>query len=97
MGNPDQTSYGAWQHTLREVYLLRAELTQKSLLYKAQGVFEHGNKNGKSLAWLAKGQFPAIHISGIRDADGELLRLPACINDRFFQYYKTLYSIYHID
>lgn len=66
MANPDWSNYGLWQYVLWEVNLLRIELTSKSMLNTAQRVFEFGNKNGRLLAWLAKRQFDATYISGIR-------------------------------
>lgn len=64
--DPNQTTYVAWQHTLWDLSLLRIDLTKKSLLDKAQRVFEYGDKNGRLLAWLAKGQFMTAHVGRLR-------------------------------
>lgn len=55
-------------------------------------MFEHGGKNGRLLAWLAKSQNPTTHIAGIRDADGQLLVAPDLINQRFKHYLQGLYE-----
>lgn len=67
-------------------------MMQKFLLNTAQRVFEYKNKNGRLLMWLAKGQLSFTHISGIRDSEGEVLRSPSSINERFLLYYQHLYS-----
>lgn len=57
-----------------------------------QQVFEFGDKNGRLLVWLAKGQFAVTHIGGIKGSSGELLTSPDSINYRFLQFYQELYS-----
>lgn len=57
------------------------------MLDTAQRIFEHGNMNGRLLAWLAKGQFAMTHISGVKEVTGEILRSSSDINNRFLSYY----------
>lgn len=80
--------YGAWQFALQRLSLLHVDMAQKSMLDTAQRIFKHGNKNGRMLVWLAKGQFATTHLSGVRDQDGGLLRSPVDINNRFCSYYR---------
>lgn len=89
---PNQGTYVPWQDTLREMSLLRVELTKKAMLDSAQRVFEFGDKNGRLLAWLAKGQHAVTHIGRVRDLDGRILTDSADINARFLTFYQTLYS-----
>lgn len=85
-------NYVSWQHTLRELSLLRVDLTKKSMLACAQRVFEYGDKNDRLLAWLAKGQYATTHVGRLRNADGALLTTPGAISNRFLQFYQQLYS-----
>lgn len=55
-------------------------------------MFEFGDKNGRLLAWLARGQTSSTHIAGIRDGGGQLITSPEDINDRFSQFYQEVYS-----
>lgn len=64
VNNPSPSTYGARQCVLKQVSFLRVDMTQKSMLTTAQRIFEHGNRNGRLLAWLAKGQFATTRISG---------------------------------
>lgn len=90
--NPDQNHYVLWQDSLRELSLLRVELTQKSMLDSAQRVFEFGDKNGKLLAWLARGRNSMTHIGRVKAIDGRLLTTPMDINARFLELYQNLYA-----
>lgn len=63
------------------------------MLDTAQRIFEHDNKNGRLLAWVAKGQFAMTHISEVKDVTGEILRSPPRdINNRFGSCYRHSYS-----
>lgn len=53
---------------------------------------EYGDKNGRLLAWLAKGQYATTHIGRLRGVDGSLLNTPETISNRFLQFYRELYS-----
>lgn len=87
---PDR--YRVWQRSLRQLSLLRVENTKMALFYSQQKVFEHGGKNGRLLAWLAKSQNPTTHIASIRDVDGHLLVSPDLINQWFLQFFRGLYE-----
>lgn len=50
------------------------------------------DKNGRLLAWLAKGQYAPTHVGRLRDTDGTLLTIHEMISSRFLQYYQELYS-----
>lgn len=96
VANPIPNAYGDWQFTMKKLSLHRVDTIHKSMLDSAQRIFEHGNKNGRMLVWLAKGQFAMMYISGVTDVTGELLRSPSVlllsINHRFLRYYRQLYS-----
>lgn len=89
---PGDERYRAWKQALRSLSTARVAQTDKALLYSAQRVFEHGGKNGKLLAWLAKGSIPSTPIGSIRDRSGILLTAPNSINSRFREYLKEVYS-----
>lgn len=56
----------AWQQALHELSLHHVVLTKKNtLLAIAKQVFEFGDKNGKLLVWLNKGQYAVTHIGRI--------------------------------
>lgn len=67
---PDQAHYVPWQDSLRDLSLLRVDLTQKSMLDSAQRVFKFGDKNGRLLAWLAKERHTVTHIGRLKALDG---------------------------
>lgn len=48
--SPDQTNYISWQLILRDVCLLRIDLTKKSMLDGTQRGFEFRDKNVRLLA-----------------------------------------------
>lgn len=48
--SPGQANYVVYQNALRELSLLRIDLTKKSMLDGAQRVFEFGDKNDRLLA-----------------------------------------------
>lgn len=89
---PCRINYILWQDTLRDLSLLRIDLTKKYLLDGSQRVFEFGDKNGRMLAWLARGQQGVTHIGCPRGQDGRLLTLQADISGRFLGFYQALYS-----
>lgn len=62
------------------------------MLHSAQRVFEHGDKNGRLLAWLSRGQSSPTHIAGIQDEGGHLIKCPEGINTRFSQFFQGIYS-----
>lgn len=55
-------------------------------------MFDHGDKTGKLLAWLARDQVPSAHIEGIRDEEGLTLSDPVEFNAKFALYSQQLYS-----
>lgn len=77
---------------LREFHLLRVSAAKKQLFYKSQRIFEHGEKTGRMLAWLSRGQMVSTPVANIRDDTGRLLTDPDEINSRFASYYVDLYS-----
>lgn len=85
---PNDTNYYAWQKVLRDLSLHNIEQTQKSMLYSKQKIFEYGNKNGRLLAWLARGQTTSTHIASIRDARGQLVSSLEDINNRFSEFLR---------
>lgn len=89
---PGQNNYILWQDALRDLSLLRIDLTKKSMLDGAQRVFEFGNKNGRLLAWLARGQHAVTHIGRLKGSDGRPLTRQADIDERFLEFYRDLYS-----
>lgn len=62
MRSSDQAHFVPWQDVLLELFLFRVELTKKSMLDSTQRVFELGDKNGRFLAWLARGQHTDSHL-----------------------------------
>lgn len=92
VGSPNEVNYYAWQQVLRDLSLCRVEQTKKSMLHSAQRVFEHGDKNGRLLARLAKGQTSSTHIAGVRDERGHMITPPGGINTKFSQFYQGVYS-----
>lgn len=62
------------------------------MLDSAQRVFEFGDKNGKLLAWLARGQHTVTRIGKLRDLNGCPLIAPEDISARFLEFYRALYS-----
>lgn len=90
--DPVQNRYIAWQDVLRDLSLLRLDLTKKSMIDSAQRVFEYGDKNGRLLAWLARGQHLVTHIGRLRGPEDRLLTLQADINEQFLRFYQTLYA-----
>lgn len=90
--SPTEVNYYAWQQVLRELSLCRIEQKKKSMLHSAQRVFEHGDKNGQLLVWLAKGQTSSTHIAGVRDEGGHMITSPEGINTEFSQFYQGVYS-----
>lgn len=89
---PSPEKYASWQCALKELSLLRVDLTKKSMLASAQRVLEYGDKNGRLLAWLAKGQFAPTHVGRLRSGDGTILTTPEMIGNRFLEFYQDLYS-----
>lgn len=85
VSNPDADHYQKWQQVLRSLSAARIAQTSKALLFLAQQVFEFGGKNGKLLAWLARGNVPFIPIDSIRDEQNCLLTTPSRINILFCQ------------
>lgn len=81
-----------WQRALQELSTLRVAQTDKALLHSAQKVFEFRGKNGKLLAWLAKGDIPATPIDCVRDKDDHILTASDQINACFLQFFQDLYS-----
>lgn len=57
-----RATYIAWQGAPQKLSVFKTEMTQKLLLNTAQRVFEYGDKNGRLLAWLARGKFAATHM-----------------------------------
>ena len=53
--SPDSEHYVPWSDALRDLSLVRVDLTKKSMLESAQRVFEYGDKNGQLLACLLGG------------------------------------------
>lgn len=80
VSSPTPDRYRVWQRSLRQLSLLCVENTKKALFYSQQNVFEHGGKNGRLLAWLAKSQKRTTHIASVRDVDGHLLVASDLIN-----------------
>lgn len=87
VASPSDAKYYEWQRVLRELSLLRIDQTKMTMLHSAQRVFEHGDKNGRLLAWLAMGQTPSTHIAEIRDEDGSVLTSPGKINAMFSRFF----------
>lgn len=79
VSTPDDVHYQAWQGALRGLSAARQEITDRALLYSAQRVFEFRGKNGKGLAWLARGPTPSTPIGFIRDSCSQLLTAPSNI------------------
>lgn len=55
-----------------------------------QRIFEYGNKNGRLLAWLARGPVGSTYIARIRDAHGVLLSSPEDISSRFYTFFQEV-------
>lgn len=77
---PDEERYRTWQQALRSMSTARVTQTDKALLHSAQKVFEHGGKNRKLLAWIAKSNIPSTPIGLVRDKQDKLLTAPDSIN-----------------
>lgn len=90
--SPTELNYHSWQLVLREFSLYRVEQSKKSILHSAQRVFKYGDKNGRLLAWLARGQVSSTHIANIQDEGGQLITSPEGINARFSQFFRYVYS-----
>lgn len=83
VSDPTPDGYAAWQQGLRGLLVLRMEATEKAMVHSAQQIFEHGNKNGRLLAWLARGQSLTTPVGSIRLRGGELVSSPDHVNTRF--------------
>ncbi|CDQ95737.1 unnamed protein product [Oncorhynchus mykiss] len=64
----------------------------KSFLYAKQKYFEFGDKPQKLLARQLRKNVSDRMIHKVKSASGELLSSPKDINDRFRQFYETLYT-----
>uniref|UniRef100_A0A8K9V8C7 Reverse transcriptase domain-containing protein n=1 Tax=Oncorhynchus mykiss TaxID=8022 RepID=A0A8K9V8C7_ONCMY len=84
---------------LKEISVIRSTLdslltqdAEKKMRFVRQKLYEHGDKPGKYLAYLAKKRADSQSIATITDSDGNHLYENKLISDSFKTFYTNLYA-----
>uniref|UniRef100_A0A6I8T0L1 Reverse transcriptase domain-containing protein n=1 Tax=Xenopus tropicalis TaxID=8364 RepID=A0A6I8T0L1_XENTR len=87
----DETELGM-QTAQRDIDLLLTEKYSQRELHRTAAWYDKGDKNGKLLALLAKGDVPRTVIRSVRDGTNELTD-PEQMTEHFRQYFKRTYQV----
>uniref|UniRef100_A0A803JSY9 Reverse transcriptase domain-containing protein n=1 Tax=Xenopus tropicalis TaxID=8364 RepID=A0A803JSY9_XENTR len=90
--NPNAENHANLTKAQQQLELTYTTLTNKKLLYTAQRIFDQGEKNGKTLAYLAATTNSVTVIPRAVSEAGNVVTKPQDIMQVFYEYYATLYQ-----
>uniref|UniRef100_A0A803JPQ3 Reverse transcriptase domain-containing protein n=1 Tax=Xenopus tropicalis TaxID=8364 RepID=A0A803JPQ3_XENTR len=90
--NPSVNTYEEVRRAETALARESTAIAKKALLYTSQRIFDKGDKNSKTLAFLAKQQQPCIAVPRIQSQEGRMIHEPHLIAETFAKYYENLYK-----